>query len=101
MSDSSTIQPLSVRDFISKYIADESIFTSLPEFSFIRPIAMKVKSQNCFCGLGNELKRAILIYNDVVSELPPEVVMKAKNYFNQDKVCFVIQTEDKWSTKCY
>ena len=98
---SETLHPLTVRDFIGKYLNDETFFEKVPEFSFIRPVATKVKGQNCFCGLGEDINRATMIYNDFVKELSEDVVKKVAEAFETPKVCFSIQSQAGHSVQCY
>lgn len=98
---SETLQPLTVRNFIDKYLSDENLFDFIPEFSFIKSVASKVKLQNCFCGLGEELNRTTLVFNDFVDNLSEETVSKIRVLFGNEKVCFSIQNQSSWSVRCY
>jgi len=98
---SEVIHPLSVRDFVKKYQEDDTFFDQIPEFSFIKPVAQKVKAQNCFCGLGEEMNRTTMTYNDVVQEVEAPVLSKLKALFGHDKICFAIQTQEGFSVRSY
>lgn len=97
----STIQSITVRDFIGKYQQDENVFKDIPEFSFIKPVAAKVKQQNCFCGLGEQMNRATLTFNDIVNDLSEETINKIRVLFQTETVCFGIQVQGGFSTRCY
>lgn len=97
---SETIRPISVRDFMSKYIEDEKFFDYLPEFSFIKPVSQKAKEKNCTCGLGPEIARVTEMYNDFVESISPELQIKVKAVFGTEKLCFAIQKADDYSVKC-
>jgi hypothetical protein len=98
----STIQTLGVRDFISKYVTDQTLFDQIPEFSFIKPVAQKTKEKNCTCGLGPEIARTTLTFNDFVAELTPEIIEKVRQVFGITQVCFGLQQQDgAFHVKCY
>jgi hypothetical protein len=95
------IQPLTIREFVYKFVEDENVFTILPIFSFLKPLSEKWKAQNCACGLGPDIHQAIQIYNEVVTNLHPDIVEAVRLYFGLTQVCFAIQTPDSHEIKCY
>jgi hypothetical protein len=93
---------LGVRDFVNKYVTDQNIFSFLPEFSFIKPVAAKVKEKGCTCGLNQEIQRVTAIYNDFVDSVDVDLAQKVAVTFNLDKVCFGIQdAQGNYSVKCF
>lgn len=94
---------IAVKDFLTGYNADQEIFTKLPEFSFLRPIAQKAHKNNCTCGMGQEIARATAVFNDFVLGLSPETVATLKQVFNiQSELCFgLVTSSGDFNIKCY
>lgn len=96
-----TYNPISVRDFMSKYKSQDNLFDVLPEFYFIKNVAQQAKEKGCECGLGEQINKAIMIFNELVPNLDSSIVMKVGNVFGVQKVCFPIQTQTTFSIHCY
>lgn len=97
-------QTLGVRNFMNKYLENENIFSELPEFLFIQPVARKVKEKKCTCGLNPEIARTTLAFNDLVENLDISVAQKVASVFGiqEESICFGLQQQDgSFHVKCY
>ena len=93
--NNSTLRPLSVKDFISQYEADQTLYDFLPEFFFLKSISEKHKEKGCFCGLGEELRAATQMFNTFVPNLSDGLVEKVRILFNRENpLCFALQLQD-------
>jgi hypothetical protein len=99
----STMQTIGVRDFMNKFLSDENVFNVIPEFTFIKPVAQRLKAQKCTCGLNQEIARATLTFNDFVEHLEQDVVNRVATVFGANgQVCFGLQRADQsFEVKCY
>lgn len=94
--------PISIREFIFKYMDDETIFDVLPEFSFIKDLAVIWKKQNCACGLGEKINKVTMEFNEfVINDLTIELAAKVAQNFQLSSICFMVQTRESFSTKCF
>lgn len=98
---SETLHPITVRDFMGKYMEDTRFFEYLPEFTFIKHVAQKAKEKNCTCGLGNEIAAVTQVFNDFVQDVSPELQQKVQAVFGVQKLCFAVQSADSYDVKCY
>lgn len=96
-----TIQTIMVNSLIEKYNQNSNIFNGLPEFNFIAPLAEKIKSKGCTCGMGSEMGFANEIFNNTVLNLNDESVTRIKDLLQMEKLCFGVQTQNGFEVKCY
>lgn len=88
--------------FIIQYINGQANpFVGLHEFDFLNPLAAKVKTKGCYCGLGGETAERIKEFNEIAQNISPESIVTLKERLGLDKICFGIQTINNYITKCY
>lgn len=99
---SENIQTIVVPYLISRYNENPEMFSSLPEFSFIVPLAKESKEKGCTCGMGSRIQEATTAFNVIVQSLNEEQVIRIKGVLGvSDQICFGIQAADSFSVRCY
>lgn len=96
-----TIETIMVNNLVQRYNANPDIFNALPEFSFIGPLAAKIKAKGCTCGLGGELHAANEVFNMTVSHLNDEQVSRMKTLLGVESLYFGIQNQNGFELKSY
>ena len=92
---------ITMNELLNKYTEDENVFKTLPEFSFLQPLAETIKRKGCRCGQNQALHQAQETFNQTVSNFDESATPKMKFFFLTEKLCFGVQTVNNFEIKCY